>query len=460
MSNNNDFDSFFGGPAPQGSAPQGGQGADFGGMGFQDPFSFDPAPARTPVPSGGGRWHWPLTLSAFCTVAVLSMGMAFLTRNMAERPIVVMGLIFMIPAAALMLGSMLVESATSAMTPGDSRKGQVAAAIMAVVATFLVGCLCDLIYLNGFKGQDRIVMVVDKSPSMKADASGKTYNDLAQDAIEALLDSMGEGDMVGAVAFENEVMSSVPLAGKTADQAARVRDVIRTPLPPYGGTDFYAALDGAIRMAEQGLSGKDGGARIVIITDGGIERWWKGIDGKKSAEIEPYRQEIISRCRDLDLSISGIQIGKEMTQDLQGVIEATGGQVYMAQDAETILSGVTQAASIKDKDLMRSDTSSAKLITFVMLVLEGAALGACLSIMLSRRGQFRFQYILSPVMGLLAFLALKLVFPHVITEEAYLWLAEGISLSLLGVVFMRRNDAPGPRRVSPQAPVNPDPFGF
>ena len=88
-----------------------------------------------------------------------------------------MGLIFMVPTAALMLAAMMVEGATSAMTPGTSRKPQIIVAIAATIATFLVGCICDLIYLTGFRKppvpaqsvyttvsvSDRLILVKDRT---------------------------------------------------------------------------------------------------------------------------------------------------------------------------------------------------------------------------------------------------------------------------------------------------------
>ena len=73
---------------------------------------------------GSGGWHWLLSIVAIVIVSALSMGMAYLTRTVEERPVWMMGLIFMVPTAALMIAVMMVEKATSAMTPSTSRRPQ------------------------------------------------------------------------------------------------------------------------------------------------------------------------------------------------------------------------------------------------------------------------------------------------------------------------------------------------
>jgi len=88
-------------------------------------------------------------------------------------------------------------------------------------------------------------------------------------------------------------------------------------------------------------------------------------------------------------------------------------------------------------DLVRNRDRSAQVITFVMLLLEGLSLGICLSLMMSSAGQFRAQYIISPLMGVAAFVLLKLIWKS--DDLTTWWIKEGICFSLLGIVFMRKN---------------------
>ncbi len=102
--------------------------------------------------SGGGdaggtrKLYWPLTLMSLLLVSGLSFLMAYLTKDVANRSIWLLGLIFMVPVGAMFLSALLVEFRTGAMTPAYTRKPQVIVAIAAVVMTFVVGCLCNLIY--------------------------------------------------------------------------------------------------------------------------------------------------------------------------------------------------------------------------------------------------------------------------------------------------------------------------
>ena len=88
-----------------------------------------------------------------------------------------------------------------------------------------------------------------------------------------------------------------------------------------------------------------------------------------------------------------------------------------------------------------------------MLLLEGLSLGVCISLMLSLKGQFRIQYIISPLMGLLAFVLLKFIWDNNDIMTTW-WLKEGIAFSLLGIVLMNRNRSRGAARLSASRPVN------
>lgn len=109
---------------------------------------WDIGPVSSSSPKKGG-WHWPLTLLALILVSGLSIGMSFLTRDVPNRPIWMMGLLFMVPAGAMFFAAMLMEFATGAMTEKLSRPTQIKVAIIATALTFLVGCLFDAVYIYG-----------------------------------------------------------------------------------------------------------------------------------------------------------------------------------------------------------------------------------------------------------------------------------------------------------------------
>ena len=76
------------------------------------------------------------------------------------------------------------------------------------------------------------------------------------------------------------------------------------------------------------------------------------------------------------------------------------------------------------------------IMTCVLMILQGLLCGFALKIMFSVQGQKRVQTILSPAMGLAAFLMLNFG-RHIGISPA--WLCEALAFSLFGLVFMREN---------------------
>ncbi len=438
---NGGFDSW-----DQQSGSSGGQkyDFDFGGQ----------SSGKPPVRTGGGGWHWLLTLVALVTVSLLSLGMAFLTKDVEERPVWMMGLIFMVPTAALMLAAMMVESATSAMTPGTSRGPQMKVAIAATIATFLVGVICDLIYLQGFKNElipartqveayeitDRLILIADPTKSMEGTAFAQ-----ATATVGRLLDAGDESWQVGMVRASTSAVEKTAIGALDAAQKKKLNQMGQKT--PDQGRMYYAdVLQTALEMAEG--AGREPGTytRIVILTDGNHP--WS----------EDGRKDLTERCRKNDVIISCVLLGSGMDDTLEAYIRQTGGGIVTANQAVSLVSGMrktmyreqVKAAEIPkeeklSQDLIRNNDSAARVITLVMLLMEGISLGICLSLMLSLRGQFRAQYFISPLMGALAFVLLKIIWKFTDDPSGW-WLKEGLSFSLLGLVLMMRNY--GTRNVS------------
>ena len=417
-------------------------GAQQDGFGFGSPQAYQPA-----VRPGSGGWHWLLTLVAILIVGLLSFGMAFLTRNVEERPVWMMGLIFMVPTAALMLAAMMVEGATSAMTPGSSRGPQIRMAVIATVATFLVGVICDLIYLQGFKKDlppaqsqvsayevtDRLIFVADPTASMQGSAQTQAVN-----VVKSLLDQADPAWKAGMVSVSASSSKKVDLQALNDHQKDQLIQLI-SQTPGQGRMYYHAAVQAALDMAEAAGIPSMGHTRVVLLTDG--SHVWSKNDG----------QDLTARCLKDNVILSCVQLGGSLDATLEALIAQTGGSVVTAQQAASLLNGMSmtlydeqvKAAEIPlneklSQDLVRNSDTSAKIITFVMLLLEGLSLGVCLSLMLSVRGQFRAQYIISPLMGVIAFVLLKLIWSFEADPGAW-WVKEGLSFSLLGVVMMLRN---------------------
>ena len=99
--------------------------------------------------SGGGRWHIPLTLLALLAVGAFSFLMSYLTRDVMNRLIWMMGLLFMVPAGTMFFSALVMEFQMGAMTPRLNRSMQIRIAVVATLLTFIVGSACDAIYLLG-----------------------------------------------------------------------------------------------------------------------------------------------------------------------------------------------------------------------------------------------------------------------------------------------------------------------
>ncbi len=389
---------------------------------------------------GTGGWHWLLSLVAVLIVSLFSFAMAYLTRWVEERPVWMMGLIFMVPTAALMLAAMMVEGATSAMTPGTSRKPQIIVAIAATIATFLVGCICDLIYLTGFRKppvpaqsvyttvsvSDRLILVKDRTLSMNENEAGVQ----STKAISSILDHADEGWEIG---FTDDVQTIAP---QTATAENKRQLLAAASASPDRGRLYYQnVLKTALNMAVGG----EKKTRIILFTDGS-HPWSENGDGDLTDEMISSNASVYcvipeNGLPDPVLEKLVVRTGGKVLQPSE--VLAAVEQVNHSAYEETVSPAEQQEELNLQLDLVRNRDQAAMIITFIMLLLEGLSLGICLSLMLSSAGQFRAQYIISPLMGVLAFIFLKLVWG---TESLTTWwVKEGICFSLLGIVFMKKN---------------------
>lgn len=109
-----------------------------------------------------------------------------------------------------------------------------------------------------------------------------------------------------------------------------------------------------------------------------------------------------------------------------------------------------QKAMTADGDMIRADSVTSQVLSGLMLLFEGLVIGLGMTLMLSLSGQKRAQIVLSPLMGIAAFILLK-----VTNLGDVSWMTEAIALSLLGVVFMRSNRGGAHRAPAGRAPAAP-----
>ena len=449
----------------------------------------EPSPGNggRPSPSAGGpagSWHWLMTLVCLVTVAALSFLMAWLTKDILNRPSWIIGAIFTVPTLGMFLAALLLERKMSVMTPVSSRKMQYFVALIAILATFAVGCVFDIIYQGGTMGQvienwaeshppekvySDIVLMVDTSTSL-ADNGMDERN---RQAITEWLNGMDDKARVGMIVFSSGVRREIPI-----DTLANNRQklIASMDVETNGWTNFDVSLYHAYRMIDDAESGRAPGrtTQIIAITDA---------EAELPAEV---MDALTSMSREKNVAFSIVHLGHDVPNNnpLMQLASATGGTGTsvgvneLSQYFESVQNAEEpdwddyynqlRKGGLVDFDLIRTSDPAANLLCGLMLGLEGLAIGICLMMMLSVTGQKRFQPVISLLMAAAAFMLLKVVGPGIgpLGSDApklnmQQWLLEGISFSLLGIVFMRKNNL-GNRPASSKprkASGAPDGFG-
>lgn len=450
--NNGWFDSDFS------SSDAGAFGTSAGGDGFFDDGSSAPQKQQR---NGGGGLHIPLALLSLLLTAGASFGMAWLTRDIPQRGALLLGCTFALPALTVMLTALVLEKINSAMTPSYSRKGQLGVAAVTVLVCFIIGCFGEVV--SGFSmykpveatptptpaptptpyvapPQYNYILLLDKSSSMLG-----SYNAECVNAVNAFLEDTADDVYVGVVAFSDEIIGSsnpVPMGNR---KDADLQDVIGQI--PQGLTDFVLPIQEALQMISDTDLPADRATRVILVTDG-------------SSDIEDETAEtFIQLFHDNNASLSCLQITTRTTPAVEEIVKETGGMLLEVQDVDKLHETLVLASQSEPtpsptptlaptptpepiivKDVLREVSSHSRSESWrsslwtsaIMLVAEGLAIGVALTLMLSRRGQRRFQPVLSVLMGVAAVLLL-------ILPETGTWLNEAAAFSCFGLVLMKKN---------------------
>lgn len=450
--NNGWFDSDFS------SSDAGAFGTSAGGDGFFDDGSSAPQKQQR---NGGGGLHIPLALLSLLLTAGASFGMAWLTRDIPQRGALLLGCTFALPALTVMLTALALEKMNSAMTPSYSRKGQLGVAAVTVLVCFIIGCFGEVV--SGFSmykpveatptptpaptptpyvapPQYNYILLLDKSGSMEG-----RYNAECVNAVNAFLEATPDDVYVGAVAFTHEIIGSsnpVPMGNR---KDADLQDVIGQI--PQGLTDFVLPIQEALQMISDTDLPADRATRVILVTDG-------------SSDIEDETAEtFIQLFHDNNASLSCLQITTYTTPAVEKMVKETGGMLLEVKDVDKLHETLLLASQSEPtpsptptpaptptpepiivKDVLREASSHSRSESWrsslwtsaIMLVAEGLAIGVALTLMLSRRGQRRFQPVLSVLMGVAAVLLL-------ILPETGTWLNEAAAFSCFGLVLMKKN---------------------
>ncbi len=450
--NNGWFDSDFS------SSDAGAFGTSAGGDGFFDDGSSAPQKQQR---NGGGGLHIPLALLSLLLTAGASFGMAWLTRDIPQRGALLLGCTFALPALTVMLTALVLEKINSAMTPSYSRKGQLGVAAVTVLVCFIIGCFGEVV--SGFSmykpveatptptpaptptpyvapPQYNYILLLDKSSSMLG-----SYNAECVNAVNAFLEDTADDVYVGVVAFSDEIIGSsnpVPMGNR---KDADLQDVIGQI--PQGLTDFVLPIQEALQMISDTDLPADRATRVILVTDG-------------SSDIEDETAEtFIQLFHDNNASLSCLQITTYTTPAVEKMVKETGGMLLEVKDVDKLHETLVLASQSEPtpsptptpaptptpepiiiKDVLREASSHSRSESWrsslwtsaIMLVAEGLAIGVALTLMLSRRGQRRFQPVLSVLMGVAAVLLL-------ILPETGTWLNEAAAFSCFGLVLMKKN---------------------
>lgn len=440
------------------SSDAGAFGTSAGGDGF---FDDGPSVPQKQQWSGGGGLHISLALLSLLLTAGASFGMAWLTRDIPQRGALLLGCTFALPALTVMLTALVLEKMNSAMTPSYSRKGQLGVAAVTVLVCFIIGCFGEVV--SGFSmykpveatptptpaptptpyvapPQYNYILLLDKSSSMLG-----SYNAECVNAVNAFLEDTADDVYVGVVAFSDEIIGSsnpVPMGNR---KDADLQSVIRQT--PRGLTDFVLPIQEALQMISDTDLPADRATRVILVTDG-------------SSDIEDETAEIfIQLFHDNNASLSCLQITTYTTPAVEKMVKETGGMLLEVKDVDKLHETLLLASQSEPtpsptptpvptptpepiivKDVLREVSSHSRSESWrsslwtsaIMLVAEGLAIGVALTLMLSRRGQRRFQPALSVLMGVAA--TLLLVLP-----ESGTWLNEAAAFSCFGLVLMKKN---------------------
>ena len=412
-----------------------------------------------------GGLNIAMCIACLLSVAVVSFGVAWLMKGRV-RSFWEMGLTFAAPFAALMISALLVEKVTCRMTPACSRKAQTLFALVTVVAAFVIGCLSEVLHqpvvIEHVEPEYDYVIILDKSGSMVFTELDKP----CQKALHSLMDEMEDECRVGIVAFSDMLAGKAEIGLLDETQRARISSVIDTEIPieetrfsrTGPGTDFSLAMDEAMKLVKA-MPDRTRPIRMILVTDGdedshgdfnAFKKWAKDLNEQK-----PETKQI---------ELCAVQLGDPMLSMVKDAVKATGGKVFdqteiteLANELKSLKSTLvipeavdTLKATYEGKTADDKPNTPYVILTGVLLLLQGLLCGISLRIMFSVQGQFRFQIILSALMGICAFLLLNYG-RYIGISPA--WICEGLAFSLFGIVLMRTNRAGSTnKQISPGSP--------
>lgn len=192
------------------------------------------------------------------------------------------------------------------------------------------------------------VFVLDNSGSMSRPVfgTGRSQQEIANDAAALAVRSLDPTDLVGVVVFNSDASLLVPLGANQDPQ--RTCDSLRW-ISPGGGTDAVAGVE----MAAKQMAKHAGEAKIkhiVLLTDG-------------VSQNRELLTPLATRLAREGIKVSTIAVGDESdTGGLQQMASAGGGAFFHAQNIASLPKLLLKAVRIVRTPLLREDPFQPRLI--------------------------------------------------------------------------------------------------
>jgi len=162
-----------------------------------------------------------------------------------------------------------------------------------------------------------VILVLDTSASMAGLSNEPAKVELAKEAARSVLEFLGEQDLIGIIAFDQEYRWLVPLTpARDRDRIGEMVARLRTG----GGTDMWPAL----RAAAEALTGVRARVRHVIVLSDG--------------QTDPGDfQGLALRMRRAGITLTAVSVGRDADVPfMRRLAEWGGGRHYHARDPYTV----------------------------------------------------------------------------------------------------------------------------
>jgi Ca-activated chloride channel family protein len=197
-----------------------------------------------------------------------------------------------------------------------------------------------------------MVLVLDKSGSMRADVAGAraTQQEIANEGAALAIESMRETSLIGVVTFDFVAHELVPL--QRNDDPKRIAETVRS-IVPDGGTDIQPALAMAYRMLRHVDVDRK---HVVCLSDGQAPT--AGLD------------ELAAAMAAANIRLTTIAVGEDADRDtLQRLSEIGGGDFFFVRNPRMLPRILVDAVQVVNKPLIKE-------VPFEPMVhASGAALG-------------------------------------------------------------------------------------